>query len=452
VIKIDGHYVARSTYFLTASLTVILQEVTRGDRNQEKREAKGDLSIDTTTIECLTQGQDPDQALLPQQRGYSKADCSYEAVVEDHAEQSQEALIRRLVDSLALVETHRSPGVGLFEGYSDVQDHGTESSILQQEGGWHGQAADRCTMGSFQLLERVKNAHRLTQNDEEQIRHAEDIRKHHTMWPREYRGQVHTSNNGFVGYDQYGASYAGTTSNSVGATYHPMQDQHGLISPNLSLPSHVSSQVGVLPSFVPGTQVLGGMPLWGQQRGGNDTNGVRVHDSAQFTGPLMNNLDDLTVAAEECLVGIEGEYQPYCKQIISTELNAAAQRVLHALKSLQNFDVAGGSKKRYFCSLKEVSKVAKHCKLLIIAPDVKPSPTAHIKPVKLLQSVINSAESAGVPYIFALSRRGIGQVFGRDKSMSIVAVMNLDQIELDCAIMAEEARRGRRSFIEARNL
>ena len=452
--KIDGRYLARSTCFLTASLTVPLQEVTRGgDRGKEKCEAKGDLGIETSTIEYFKHGRDQRQDSLKDRGGYSKPDGSYEAAVEDPAEHSQDALIRRLVDSLNLVESHRLPRTGLFEGYTHAQGHGAESNMLQQPGGWHGQAVDSRPIESFQLLERVQNTNKMIRSDEERVRYTDEIQKEKAGWPQRYGGQVHPCQTSFVGgYGQYGASYAGTSCDSVGADYHPMHHQHGLISPNLSLPSHVSSQVGVLPSFVPGTQVLGGMPLWGQQREGNGTNEVHIHESRQTNGNFVDTSNDLTGIVEECLVGIEGEYQPYCKQIISPELNAAAERVLHSLKTLQNFDGSGGSRKRYFCSLKEVSKVAKHCKLLIIAPDVKPSPTAHIKPVKLLQSVINSAESAGVPYIFALSRRGIGQVFGRDKSMSIVAVMNLDQIEVDCAIMAEEARRGRRSFTETRNL
>jgi ribosomal protein L7Ae-like RNA K-turn-binding protein len=430
---------------------VTLQEVTRGDRVKEKCEAKGGVGIETSTIEYFKHGRDPREVSLKDRSGYPKPDGSYEAAVDDPTEHSQEALIRRLVDSLNLVESHRLPRTGLFEGYTDAQSHGAEGNMLQQRM-WDCQAVDSSPIESFQLLDRVRNAHETTQKDEERVRYAEEIQRQHTGWPKGYGGQVHASQTSYVGYGHYGATYAGTSCDSVGTNYHPMHYQPGLISPNLSLPSHVSSQEGVLPSFVPGTQVLGGMPLWGQQREGNETNGAHAHDSRQADRTFVDTSNDLTGMVEECLVGIEGEYQPYCQQIISLELNAAAQRVLHALKTLQNFDGPSGSKKRYFCSLKEVSKVAKHCKLLIIAPDVKPSPTAHIKPVKLLQSVINSAESAGVPYIFALSRRGIGQVFGRDKSMSIVAVMNLDQIEVDCAIMAEEARRGRRSFTETRNL
>lgn len=154
---------------------------------------------------------------------------------------------------------------------------------------------------------------------------------------------------------------------------------------------------------------------------------------------------------DECLVGIDGQYQPYCHQIITPVLN---QATILALTKLKNMQVAmdasittghgkGSHGKKYYCSLKEVSKVARTCKLLVIAPDVKPSPTAHIKPVRMLMSVIEDAAQAGVPYIFALSRKGIGQIFGKDKHMSIMALMSLDQIEDECAIMVREATYGK---------
>jgi ribosomal protein L7Ae-like RNA K-turn-binding protein len=131
-------------------------------------------------------------------------------------------------------------------------------------------------------------------------------------------------------------------------------------------------------------------------------------------------------------------------QIISDDLNTVTFQLLMRVKVLQLADspaVAHLLGKRYFCSLKEVSKVVHCAKALIIAPDVRPSPTAHIKPVGLLQSVIRTAQAMGVPYVFALSRRGIGQVFGRDKNMSIVAVMQTDGVEAEFVQMLEMAGR-----------
>lgn len=49
-------------------------------------------------------------------------------------------------------------------------------------------------------------------------------------------------------------------------------------------------------------------------------------------------------------------------------------------------------------------------KFIIVAPDVKPNPAAHINPVKMLGQVLRCAELNNIPIIFALSRRGIGQV------------------------------------------
>lgn len=149
---------------------------------------------------------------------------------------------------------------------------------------------------------------------------------------------------------------------------------------------------------------------------------------------------------EECLVGLDGAYQSYCRQIITEELNQSAFIMLSQLKTMQVSDTPAVSRligKRYFCSLKEVSKVVSSARLLLVAPDVRPSPTAHIKPVRLLQMVLASADAAGVPYVFCLSRRGIGQVFGRDKSMSIVAVMHLDGVEQECISLLNGAAQGR---------
>lgn len=144
------------------------------------------------------------------------------------------------------------------------------------------------------------------------------------------------------------------------------------------------------------------------------------------------------------MVGLAGQYQSYCDQVISEELNTVSFQLMTKVKVLQLADspaVAHILGKRYFCSLKEVSKVVHCAKALIIAPDVRPSPTAHIKPVGLLQSVIRTAQMAGVPYVFALSRRGIGKVFGRDKNMSIVAIMQTDGVEADYVQMLELAAR-----------
>jgi ribosomal protein L7Ae-like RNA K-turn-binding protein len=103
--------------------------------------------------------------------------------------------------------------------------------------------------------------------------------------------------------------------------------------------------------------------------------------------------------------------------------------------------------KRFFCSLKEVSKVVyRGCQAIIVAPDIKPSTTANIKPVRLLHSILQAATDSGVPVIFALSRRGIGRVFGRDKSMSIVAVMMIDGVEREFADMLLYAAEGRKEY------
>jgi len=156
-----------------------------------------------------------------------------------------------------------------------------------------------------------------------------------------------------------------------------------------------------------------------------------------------------TPVYEECLTGIDGAYQSYCRQVINNEINVAALRMLAHVKAAQLTDSPAISRligKRYFCSLKEVSKVVGASRMLLIAPDVRPSITAHIKPVRLLQMVMAAADAAGVPYVFCLSRRGIGQIFGRDKSMSIVAVMHVDGVENEYVTLLEQGAQGRELY------
>jgi ribosomal protein L7Ae-like RNA K-turn-binding protein len=159
----------------------------------------------------------------------------------------------------------------------------------------------------------------------------------------------------------------------------------------------------------------------------------------------------------EDLVGLGGSYQPYCNQIITPALNEVTSAALEKLRGIQQQIEAehmakpGATKatspRKFFCSLKEVSKVVRFCKMLIIAPDVKPSLTAHVKPVKMLHALIDDAKLANVPYIFALSRRGIGQIFGKDKSMSIMALMDLDAVREESEKMLEEAAKGRAMWV-----
>lgn len=181
------------------------------------------------------------------------------------------------------------------------------------------------------------------------------------------------------------------------------------------------------------------------------------------TAPSHFSSVDDDHGVQESLTGIHGNYQPYCNQIITPRLNEAAYATLVELKRLQQMAESslihhetGQTKalvaKRYYCSLKEVSKVIRSCKLIIIAPDVKPSSTANIKPVRLLMSVIEEATKEGTPYIFALSRKGIGRVFGKDKNMSIMAIMSLDGVEKECQIMIEEAQHGRERYKQSRSL
>ncbi len=170
--------------------------------------------------------------------------------------------------------------------------------------------------------------------------------------------------------------------------------------------------------------------------------------------PIEHVFQQLSLAAhtqekeeeeENCL----GNYQSYCCQVISPTLNKIALRMLRYLRTLQLRDhpcIGRLLGRRYICSLKEVSKIVPRAQLLLIAPDIRASSRAQIDPLALLHKVMATATLAGVPYVFCLSRRDIGRVFGRTKSMSIVAVMHIHGIENEFVTLLEEALRESSDF------
>lgn len=151
----------------------------------------------------------------------------------------------------------------------------------------------------------------------------------------------------------------------------------------------------------------------------------------------------------ERLVGFGASYQPYVDQIVSEDLNSVTTALLQAIKLLQTCDPPATLQargKRYFCSLKEVTKVLPRARAVIVAPDVKPSATAAVRPVRLLNALLASAERLQVPIVYALSRRLIGQVFGNDKSISVVAIMRDEHCEAALQSSLAMAELGRRQF------
>lgn len=58
----------------------------------------------------------------------------------------------------------------------------------------------------------------------------------------------------------------------------------------------------------------------------------------------------------------------------------------------------------------QASKKLPSTKLLLVAPDIQPCPSAAIDPMSLLRLVLQRAKQLGVPVLFVLSCKGIGQV------------------------------------------
>lgn len=227
---------------------------------------------------------------------------------------------------------------------------------------------------------------------------------------------------------------------------HQQQVPHHLQMQLLLQEQHVQQHRPLMPPCRP---MDSGVPAWVP----NQADQLASLLAHQLRLPL-GHLPPPPEEPQEVLVGIQGLYQPYCEQVISNTLNDAATSALATIRHLQAQDAVCGmpvSAKRYFCSLKEVSKVVYNTRCLIVAPDVRVSSTANINPVRALQRILRDAEAGGIPIVFALSRRGIGQVFGRDKSMSIVALMQLEGLETEYQVMVEEAIKGRHLHMQHRS-
>eukprot|EP00887_Chlorella_sp_A99_P007105 scaffold2.g7105.t1 len=158
-------------------------------------------------------------------------------------------------------------------------------------------------------------------------------------------------------------------------------------------------------------------------------------------------------ASGHSLLGLDDACQSYCTQVITRELNDAALHVLRCVRSAHLAEASTGVHpltRRCFCSIKEVLKVAHCARVIIVAPDVRYSPTAVVNAVRLLRCILRKAQDAGVPVVFALSRRGIGQVFGPDKNISVVAVMRTEHCEPALEAMLALAAAGRARYAAAR--
>lgn len=143
------------------------------------------------------------------------------------------------------------------------------------------------------------------------------------------------------------------------------------------------------------------------------------------------------------------KFRQYCDHYITPEICASIESTLNDLFRFQKraFDkneVKGRSRKRYVVGFKEVKKNldSNKLKLLIIAPDLEPSPgDGGID--EMVQSLISQAQNISVPYVFAIPRRKIGYVLMKKVPVSCVGILSYegcDEIVKNVLRMVEEER------------
>ena len=120
----------------------------------------------------------------------------------------------------------------------------------------------------------------------------------------------------------------------------------------------------------------------------------------------------------------------YVDQYITSELDFIAFNALHKLRCF-----GGRSEKRVYCSMKECVQdhVLSETKLLLVAPDIMHSNSCATCPMKLLGKLLAASMQHDVPFVFCLSRRGLGDVFGRCKRISTVAIVDVRGCEREIA-------------------
>eukprot|EP00878_Enallax_costatus_P000564 GHUV01000662.1.p1 GENE.GHUV01000662.1~~GHUV01000662.1.p1 ORF type:complete len:451 (+),score=183.33 GHUV01000662.1:443-1795(+) len=131
----------------------------------------------------------------------------------------------------------------------------------------------------------------------------------------------------------------------------------------------------------------------------------------------------------------------FCKQEISLALNAAVTALLQTMRSLQysGENPYPRQNRRFVCGLRESCKALKagKVKAVLLAPDIqlnrsdRPELRSEVLDNRvndILKGCCKPGEP-GVPVVFALGRKQIGQVFGTKKRMSAVAVLDVSGVD-----------------------
>jgi len=129
---------------------------------------------------------------------------------------------------------------------------------------------------------------------------------------------------------------------------------------------------------------------------------------------------------------------------LTPALEAAVTELLFALRRLKVQELGiGGTGKRFAVGFREVSRLISQpgaVKALIVAPDVEV--TSGVLEDKIA-TLAQTCKSAGVPVVYALSRRQLGQAIQKNVAISVLAVQDVRGALQQFAAMLDEAARAR---------
>ena len=101
----------------------------------------------------------------------------------------------------------------------------------------------------------------------------------------------------------------------------------------------------------------------------------------------------------------------------------------------------------YTCGLREVRKAVKLRKahVVFLAPNIEQAETEgalndHV------EGILGACEEMGVPVVFALSRKKLGEIYGVRKRMSAIALLEVSGMQELLARVLELAEAGRRAY------
>ena len=133
----------------------------------------------------------------------------------------------------------------------------------------------------------------------------------------------------------------------------------------------------------------------------------------------------------------------YVDTCVTPELEDAVTACLYRLRQLKRQDTGiDNATTRYVIGFREVDRALQHKKVaaLVVAPDVEESGGALEKKIAALKT---KGEDAGVPVVFALSRRQLGAALQKSMAVSVLAVLETKGAEDLVEQMRVEAARAR---------